>query len=78
MIEQAPKEYEAELTWNEAIFYCFSLNIEGDVGWRLPTYDEIRIIVGYTNTWKYWYGEVRDDSETKKYRVIPVRDLKDD
>lgn len=78
MIEQAPEEYEAELTWDEAIFYCFSLNIEGAVGWRLPTYEEIRIIVGSSNMWKYWYGEVRDDSESKKYRVIPVRDLKAD
>ena len=78
MIEQAPEEYEKELTWDEAILYCFSLNIEGDVGWRLPTYEEIRIIVGPSNMWKCWYGEFRDDSETAKYRVIPVRDLKAD
>jgi len=41
-IEIAPEEYRKyELTWDEAKMYCFSLNIDGKVGWRLPTIDEL-------------------------------------
>lgn len=37
-VEFAPKEYRKyELDWDEARLYCFSLRIDGKVGWRLPT-----------------------------------------
>lgn len=40
-IELSPTQYETRLSWDNAIFYCFSLNIDGKTGWRLPTIDEI-------------------------------------
>lgn len=40
MIEFAPEEYCIELNWHDAKLYCFSLNIDGKTGWRLPTFDE--------------------------------------
>lgn len=41
-VEFAPDDYRKfELDWYEAKLYCFSLNIDGKVGWRLPTIDEI-------------------------------------
>jgi hypothetical protein len=39
--EIAPKSTEVRLTWEEARMYCFSLNIDGKIGWRLPTNDEL-------------------------------------
>lgn len=40
-IELAPFKYAKEMTWDEARLYCFSLNINGKVGWRLPTMKEL-------------------------------------
>lgn len=39
--EIAPKETEIQATWDEAKMYCFSLNIDGKIGWRLPTKEEL-------------------------------------
>jgi hypothetical protein len=39
--EIAPKSTEVRLTWEEARMYCFSLNIDGKTGWRLPTKEEL-------------------------------------
>ena len=36
-IEIAPEEYwQDRLNWLDAKLYCFSLNIDGKTGWRLP------------------------------------------
>ncbi len=40
--ELSPPEYEKTLTIDEAIVYCFSLNIDGKTGWRLPTISEMQ------------------------------------
>ena len=40
--ELSPIEYEKTLTIDEAIVYCYSLNIDGKVGWRLPTIPELQ------------------------------------
>ena len=41
MIEIAPSEYFIDTDdEDEAILYCFQLNINGKTGWRLPTRDE--------------------------------------
>jgi hypothetical protein len=39
--EIAPNEYEIKASWYEARMYCFALNIDGKVGWRLPTKEEL-------------------------------------
>jgi hypothetical protein len=33
-IEIAPKEYRIRCTYEDAKFYCFSLNIDGKMGWN--------------------------------------------
>lgn len=40
-IELSPKQYQTRLNWDDARVYCFSMNIDGSIGWRLPTIDEI-------------------------------------
>lgn len=40
----APKSTEIQSDWYEARLYCFSLNIDGKVGWRLPTKEELNEI----------------------------------
>ena len=36
-IEIAPEEFwQDRLNWLDAKLYCFSLNIDGKTGWRLP------------------------------------------
>ena len=42
--EIAPKETEIEANWYDARLYCFTLNIDGKVGWRLPTLEELHKI----------------------------------
>lgn len=45
MIEIAPREFEFETKrYDEAKLYCFSLSIDGKVGWRLPTREELDAI----------------------------------
>lgn len=73
--EVAPIEYRVRLTHDEAIMYCFSLNIDGKVGWRLPTQDEI------DRAGLEW-GEVyvtcassKPWDITRSYVVRPVRDI---
>ena len=79
MIEIAPEEYWKELTLPESIVYCFSLSIDGKIGWRLPTETEYvdRICsIGYTGWDQSDADDVYDTSDT--LTCIPVRDLKDD
>lgn len=40
-IEIAPPEYQIKLPQNTVKLYCFSLNIAGNAGWRLPTQYEL-------------------------------------
>lgn len=46
-IEIAPKETEIQANWEDARLYCFSLNIDGKTGWRLPTMNELFYISEY-------------------------------
>jgi hypothetical protein len=59
------KKTECELSYEEAIMYCFCL---GD-GWRLPTKEEY-CTVGSIYSWYVGRGST--------WHVTPVRDLKDD
>ena len=71
-IEIAPKS-DSHMSYNDAILYCFSLNIDGKIGWRLPTLDE------YLGTSAMgWYLDDRCRFSGELYPVTPVRDLKDD
>ena len=40
-IEISPKDYEQKMNWDDAIFYCQLLIIDGKDDWRLPTLDEL-------------------------------------
>ena len=55
--EIAPISTEAYLKWDDARLYCFSLNIDGKTGWRIPTVRELRDIDGISNDFRaedYW------------------------
>lgn len=79
--EIAPKETEVKLNWDDAQLYCFSLNIDGKTGWRLPTKEEYNAILNSENDFRtdgyYWYS---DEDYPKPYRLFvrAIRDLKDD
>lgn len=76
-IEVSPIEYKNRLTYAEAMLYCFSLNIDGKTGWRLPTWDE-------ANRAGLYHGEFYVHSsdrptwllDDKVFAVRPVRDVK--
>ena len=56
MIEIAPKSTEIQDDWDSARLYCFSLNIDGKIGWRLPTRKELYQIYQSDNDFeKAWY-----------------------
>ena len=46
-IEIAPPEYWKDLLYEDAKLYCFSLTIDGKVGWRLPRENESIDNCGY-------------------------------
>ena len=55
--EIAPKSTEIKLNWDDAQLYCFSLNIDGKIGWRLPTKEELKQIFAIQNDYEntfYW------------------------
>jgi hypothetical protein len=75
MIEIAPTEYWKRITMEEAKLYCFSLNIDGKIGWRLPTERE------YYNEYNIPMLCWNQDSNVRPGMIrgtVPVRDLKDD
>jgi hypothetical protein len=53
--EIAPKSTEVQTNWEEARMYCFSLNIDGKIGWRLPTKEELNDIYESENDFEEWY-----------------------
>lgn len=75
-IELAPEKYRIhDVSYDEAVLYCFQLVIDGEAGWRLPTMHEYL----HTEIWKprrqaCWFWEL--NSFGKKFDCIPVRDKK--
>ena len=78
MIEVAPIEYHPLLNRDEAIMYCFSLNIDGKTGWRLPTFEEYSTdaLTGHNGGWST--DDAQNPSFVLKWFCYPVRDIKDD
>lgn len=83
-IEFAPEEFFYFCDFFEAIFYCFSLSIDGKTGWRLPTQDEF--YDSYFNEPPFdnekftssWFIDDRDDDGidlSSPYYILPVRDI---
>jgi hypothetical protein len=66
-IEIAPTS-ENWLSYEEALVYCFALNIDGKIGWRLPTDRE------FQNNCRIrgWY---LNEQCPEPLTVTPVRDL---
>lgn len=55
--EIAPKSTEIKVNWYDAKFYCFSLDVDGKTGWRLPTKEELNEIYQSNNDFVkrfYW------------------------
>lgn len=61
---------DMRMSYNDAMLYCFSLNIDGKIGWRMPTESE------YMQTHALgWYMEDDDRDRGGYYKVTPVRDI---
>ena len=61
--EIAPKETEIKSNWDDARLYCFFLNIDGKIGWQLPTKEELNEIYKLENDFEkkwYWSSTVED------------------
>jgi hypothetical protein len=71
-IEIGPASSHA-MRYDEAVLYCFILEIDGKIGWRIPTRDEhlASNAIG-------WYVHDKAQHFGDLYQVTPVRDLKDD
>jgi hypothetical protein len=64
---------DSRMSYNDAILYCFSLNIDGKIGWRMPTLDE------YLGTSAMgWYLDDRCRFRGELHPITPVRDITDD
>ena len=79
-LEVAPEKYFIdEVTYDEARMYCFMLSVDGEFGWRLPTYNEIEYLRRH-NPDVYGLAVVASDAleyEKKiELTVVPVRDTR--
>ena len=79
--ELSPEEYWKSLTQTEARFYCFTLNVDGKIGWRLPTRHELNKLLGKSYVSVGVAGWDQSDIDDKRYSpsdefyCYPVRDL---
>lgn len=74
-IEIAPKEYHIECSLPEAILYCFTLNIDGKIGWRLPTDEEYNNRHNFELLGRWQQGDIGNPHfKYRTYPVAPVRD----
>jgi hypothetical protein len=79
-LKLAPKEYHKfQMTLEEARMYCFSLMVDGEVGWRLPTRAERLYLENRkkSETRSVYYGIACDDNVSPYHCVIPVKSTTD-
>lgn len=76
-IEFAPKEYWKQMSQDEAILYCFSLTINGKIGWRLPSEKEWCRYPKLKAAWDQT-DVINPLLKNARYDCRPVRDLQDD
>ena len=79
--ELSPKEYWKSLNQSEIQLYCFSLNIDGKIGWRLPTYEELNKLLASNIVSIGLAGWHQNDIHDQRFKLTeemycyPVRDL---
>lgn len=66
----SPEEYHRFGRWAEAKMYCFSLEIDGKTGWRLPTRAE-QLHMGLH--WHCHNGDMQPNYDVPRH-IIPVID----
>lgn len=57
------------MCYDEAMLYCFLLNIDGKIGWRMPTAEEYRQVHSICGWFKNRITEI------PALGVTPVRDI---
>lgn len=68
-IELAP-ESSRMMSYDEAMLYCFIFEIDGEIGWRMPTLDE------YLGSEAMgWHVDDKLRYSNDLYHVTPVRDI---
>jgi hypothetical protein len=60
-VQIAPVDYWQALRFDDARLYCFSLNIDGKTGWRLPTKEELIRILSTHDTENYTLYWAQED-----------------
>lgn len=77
MIETAPGEYWKELSLDDAQLYCFTLIIDGRIGWRIPTIQEAKELYEFVpNDTGLWTAYDLDNPwGDMTFTIIPVRDV---
>lgn len=72
-VELAAENYIKAAELEEAQMYCFSLNIDGKIGWRLPTPEEcyyFNLLHGI-----YWHSDDTGNYTIRRRLIHPVRDI---
>jgi hypothetical protein len=72
--EIAPKKYHIECSYNEALLYCFQLEIDGKKGWQLPTRRE----ADFGRVEICWWIDDEAVNLQDYFITIPVRDITND
>jgi hypothetical protein len=74
-LEFAPAEYQRFIPMSDAILYCFSLNIEGKTGWRLPTRNELTELHHETKDYMWCFAYCQNDDLLSSRVCWPVREM---
>ena len=75
--EIAPKSTEIQANWYDAKLYCFSLDIDGKTGWRMPTKEELNEIYQSENDFvggTYW-SSTEGNKGSGGYYVRAIRSI---